>query len=182
MTKSKIDENIHHIATMLLTQNNSQVGNLGALIGTGKETDNHQALVAWLGARFNNMYDVELTVQDAVTQLTDHLQEQNSHLVQKCIARIADAHSILPAHSLSLNECRCLSHAMYRHLSATVDRSVLDAVICLGKSTQADPIECICEWIQQQQPIYTFHPSELTLPLTQAFANELEIRCSLDEL
>ncbi|MFT7405591.1 hypothetical protein [Zhongshania sp.] len=101
MTKSKINENIHHIATMLLTQSNSQVGNLGVLIGTGKETDNHQALVAWLGARFNNMYDVELTVQDAVTQLTDHLQEQNSHLVQKCIARIADAHSILPAHSLA---------------------------------------------------------------------------------
>ena len=78
MIRSNIDKNIDRIATVLLAQSGCQSNDLVALIGTGKEADNHQALVAWLAARFENIDTAALTTQEAATKLTDHLQEQYS--------------------------------------------------------------------------------------------------------
>ncbi|GAA4102668.1 hypothetical protein [Zhongshania borealis] len=78
MTKSNIDKNIDRIATVLLAQGNCQSNDLVALIGKGNESNNHQALVSWLAARFENIDTAGLTTQEAATKLTDHLQEQYS--------------------------------------------------------------------------------------------------------
>jgi hypothetical protein len=182
MTTSNIDKNIDRVATVLLAQSGCQSNDLVALIGKGNESSNHQALVSWLAARFENIDTVELTTQDAATKLTDHLQEQYSLRAQRGTGGMPDTHSVLPVHSLTVNECRCLSRAIYHQLSTTINKSVLDAAICLGESAHADPIECIYEWVQQKHPTYIFYPAELTLSLTHAFSNALEIRCSLRDM
>lgn len=173
MTKS-INKNIDRIATILLAQSDCQSNDLVALIGKGNESSNHQALVAWLTARFENIDTIELTIQEAATKLTDYLQEQYSNHFQRCIATMPDAHAVLPAHSLTANECRSLSRAIYHQLSTTISKSVLDAAIYLMGSTHADPLECIYEWVQLKRLTYTYYPSELTSPLTLAFSEELE--------
>jgi len=182
MIRSNIDKNIDRIATVLLAQSGCQSNDLVALIGKGNEASNHQALVSWLAARFENIDTVELTIQEAVTKLTDHLQEQYSLRAQRCTGGMLDVHSVLPEHSLTVNECRSLSRAIYHQLSTTAHKSVLDAAICLGESAHTDPIECIYEWVQQKHPTYIFYPAELTLSLTHAFSNALEIRCSLRDM
>ncbi|MBQ0760449.1 MAG: hypothetical protein KBT72_12405 [Zhongshania sp.] len=182
MTKSNIDKNIDRIATVLLAQSGCQSNDLVALIGNGNEASNHQALVSWLAARFENIDTVELTTQEAATKLTDYLQEQYSLSAKRCTAGMPDARSVLPAHYLTVNECRGLSRAIYHQLSRTINKSILDAAICLGESAEADPVDCIYEWVQQKHLTYIFYPAELALPLAHAFANELEIRCSLEEL
>ena len=112
MTKSNIDKNIDRIATVLLAQSGCQSNDLVALIGKGNEASNHQALVSWLAARFENIDTVELTTQEAATKLTDHLQEQYSNRVQRCTGAMPNAHSVLPVHSLTSNECQSLSRGM----------------------------------------------------------------------
>ncbi|WP_269621517.1 hypothetical protein [Zhongshania sp. BJYM1] len=90
MTRSNIDKNIDRIATVLLAQSGCQSNDLVALIGKGNEASNHQALVSWLAARFENIDTVELTIQEAVTKLTDHLQEQYSLRAQRCTGGMLD--------------------------------------------------------------------------------------------
>ncbi|MBW2941377.1 hypothetical protein [Zhongshania aquimaris] len=182
MTKSNIDKNIDRIATVLLAQSDCQSNDLVALIGKGNESSNHQALVSWLVARFEHIDTVELTAQEAATKLTGYLQEQYSLRDQKCTGGMLDVHSVLPEHSLTVNECRSLSRAIYNQLSTTVNKSILDMAICLGESAHADPIECIYEWVQQRRLTYTFYPAELALPLSHAFASTLEERCSFHDI
>lgn len=182
MTKSNIDKNIDRIATVLLAQSGCQSNDLVALIGKGNESSNHQALVSWLAARFENIDTDALTTQEAATTLTDYLQVQHSLPTTRGTCGMPDTHSVLPVHSLTVNECRCLSRAIYHQLSTTIDKSVLDAAICLGESTHADPIECIYEWVQQKHPTYTFYPAELARILAQTFSEELERRCSTHDL
>ena len=104
MTKS-INKNINRIATILLAQSDSQSNDLVALIGKGNESSNHQALVAWLTARFEIVDTTGLTIQEGATKLRDYLQGEYSNHYQRCIATMPDAHAVLTEPALTANEC-----------------------------------------------------------------------------
>ncbi len=149
---------------------------LVALLGTGTEPNNFEAVRAWLGARFGELELNELTVpvQTAALQaLSQHLESQYLTVAYRQAGPLRDSHPFLPLHPLSpAEECR-LARAQYRLLLTYDDPRSVNGAIELCLDGDGDPVSRIQAWIAARAPRYAHLPSELTLPLAQILMEHL---------
>jgi len=82
-------------------------------------------------------------------------------------------HSFIPTKTLTNRELRCIARAIYLLILNEGSKPYLDALIEVVQEGDGNPIEKITAWAFSQTQIYTYFPSELTLPLTQRFMRKL---------
>ncbi len=143
---------------------------LVALLGTGTEPNNYEALRAWLGARFADLEldDLTVPVQTLAQQtLSQLLESQYLTVAYAQAGPLRDCHPFLPLQALSPAEERRLARALYRLLLTYDDPQHVNGAIELCLDGEGDPVSRIQAWITARAPRYTHLPSELTLPLAQ---------------
>jgi hypothetical protein len=80
----------------------------------------------------------------------------------------------IPAKALTEIELRCIARAIYLLISNEQSKPYLDALIELALEGDGNTIEKITGWVFTHTQVYTYFPSELTLPLAQRLMNKLK--------
>jgi len=144
---------------------------LVAILGTGRESNNEQAVQSWLLSRFANIEvgRKELLVEYASEALMQHLNDLRLEVAIGGKAELQAQQCFIPAKALTERELRCIARAIYLLISSEQSKSYLDALIELVLEGDGNTIEKITAWVSSQAQVYTYFPSELTLPLAQRF-------------
>ena len=147
-----------------------------AILGTGRESNNEQAVQSWLMSRFANIEvgRKELLVEYASEALMQHLNDLKLEVAVGGKSELQAQQRFIPAKALTNRELRCIARAIYLLISNDQSKSYLDALIELVLEGGGNKIEKITAWAFSQTQIYTYFPSELTLPLAQRLMQELK--------
>tara|TARA_R110001592_G_scaffold56186_2_gene171362 strand:- start:1582 stop:1893 length:312 start_codon:yes stop_codon:yes gene_type:complete len=78
---------------------------------------------------------------------------------------------------LTDRELRCIARAVYLLVLGEGTKLYLDSLIELALSGEGNAIDRIAAWVSTQGKIYTYLPSELTLPLAKRLMQELKGVC-----
>ena len=82
--------------------------------------------------------------------------------------------SFIPAKALTERELRSIARAIYLLISNEQSKPYLDALIELALEGDGNTIEKITAWVFNCTQIYSYFPSELTLPLAQRLMHKLK--------
>ncbi|GAA4102659.1 hypothetical protein [Zhongshania borealis] len=149
---------------------------LVAILGTGRELNNEQAVQSWLMSRFANIEvgRTDTLMEYASEVLTQHLDDIRLEVAIGVKTEIPIHQSFIPAKSLTERELRCIARAIYLLISNEQSKPYLDALIELALEGEGNSIERITAWAILQTKVYTYFPSELTLPLAQCLMQKLK--------
>ncbi|AMO67265.1 hypothetical protein [Zhongshania aliphaticivorans] len=141
---------------------------LVAILGTGRESNNEQAVQSWLISRFAHIEvgRTDMLMEYASDVLTQHLDDIRLEVAIGVITEPLQP-SFIPAKALTDREIRCIARGIYLLVLGQGSRDYLDALVDLALDGQGNAIERIAAWTSIQTQIYTYFPSELTLPLAQ---------------
>ena len=150
---------------------------LVAILGTGRETSNELAVQSWLMSRFANIEvgRKELLVEYASEALMQHLNDLKLEVAIGGKAELQAQQYFIPAKALTNLELRCIARAIYLLISNEQSKSYLDALIELVLEGDGNITEKITAWVSSQAQVYTYFPSELTLPLAQRLMQNLKL-------
>ena len=149
---------------------------LVAILGTGRETSNEQAVQSWLLSRFANIEvgRTDILVEYASRVLMQHLNDLRLEVAIGGKPELLIQQSFIPVKALTNRELRCIARAIYLLILNEGSKSYLDALIEVVQEGDGNPIEKITAWTFSQTQIYSYFPSELTLPLAQRFMRKLK--------
>lgn len=149
---------------------------LVAILGTGRESNNEQAVQSWLMSRFANIEvgRKETLLEDASEVLTQHLDDIRLEVATGVINEFPLQPSFIPAKALNERELHCIARSIYLLVLGQGSRTYLDSLAKLVLGGQGNTIEKIVIWVSSQTQIYTYFPSELTLPLAQNLMQEFK--------
>ena len=149
---------------------------LVAILGTGRESDNEQAVQSWLMSRFANIEvgRKELLVEYASEALMQHLNDLKLEVAIGGNAELQAQQRFIPAKALTNRELHCIARAIYLLILNEQSKPYLDALIELMLEGNGNTIERIAAWALSQTQAYTYFPSELTLPLAQSLMQKLK--------
>lgn len=148
---------------------------LVAILGTGRETSNEQAVQSWLMSRFANIEvgRTDILVEYASEVLMQHLNDLRLEVAICGKSELPMQHSFIPTKALTNRERRCIARAIYLLILNEGSKPYLDALIEVVQEGDGNLIDKITAWAFSQTQIYTYFPSELTLPLAQRFMRKL---------
>lgn len=148
---------------------------LVAILGTGRESNNEQAVQSWLLSRFANIEvgRTDMLMEYASEVLTQHLDDIRLEVAIGVITELPLQPSFISAKALTDREIRCIARGIYLLVLGQGSRDYLDALVDLALDGQGNAIERITAWISSQTQIYTYFPSELTLPLALRLMHKL---------
>jgi len=149
---------------------------LVAILGTGRESNNEQAVQSWLMSRFAHIEvgRADMLMEYASEVLTQHLDDIRLEVVIGVTAELPIQQEFIPAKALTNLELRCIARAIYLLISNEQSKSYLDALIQLVLEDDGNTIEKITAWVSSQAQTYTYFPSELSLPLARRFMCKLK--------
>jgi hypothetical protein len=149
---------------------------LVAIIGTGRESNNEQAVQSWLMSRFANIEvgRTDMLMEYASEVLIQHLDDLRLEVAIGGKLGQQTPQKFIPAKALTEIELRCIARAIYLLISNEQSKPYLDALIELALEGDGNTIEKITGWVFTHTQVYTYFPSELTLPLAQRLMNKLK--------
>tara|TARA_R110001583_G_scaffold39240_1_gene125885 strand:+ start:248 stop:796 length:549 start_codon:yes stop_codon:yes gene_type:complete len=149
---------------------------LVAILGTGRELSNEQAVRSWLISRFAHIEvgSKEILMEYASEVLVQHLNDLRLEVAIGGKSELPLQQSFIPAKALTNRELRCIAGAIYLLILNEGSKSYLDALIELVLEGNGNTIEKIASWVLTHTQIYTYFPSELTLPLAQRLMYKLK--------
>ncbi|WP_373084470.1 hypothetical protein [Zhongshania sp.] len=149
---------------------------LVAIIGTGHESNNEQAVQSWLLSRFANIEvgRKEILMEYASEVLIQHLNDLRLEVAIGGKSEQKTPQSFIPAKALTERELRSIARAIYLLISNEQSKPYLDALIELALEGDGNTIEKITAWVFNCTQIYSYFPSELTLPLAQRLMHKLK--------
>lgn len=149
---------------------------LVAILGTGRESSNEQAVRSWLMSRFANIEvgRIEMLMEYASEVLIQHLNDLRLEVAIGGNSELPIQQSFIPAKALTNRELRCIAGGIYLLILNEGSKPYLDALIELVLEGDGNTIEKIAAWVFTHTQIYTYFPSELTLPLAQRLMHKLK--------
>jgi hypothetical protein len=149
---------------------------LVAILGTGRESSNEQAVQSWLMSRFANIEvgRSEMLMDYASGVLNQHLNDLRLEVAIGSNSEIPIQQSFIPAKALTNRELRCVAGSIYLLILNEGSKPYLDALIELVLEGNGNTIEKIAAWVLTHTQIYNYFPSELTLPLAQRLMYKLK--------
>jgi hypothetical protein len=149
---------------------------LVAILGTGRESTNEQAIWSWLMSRFANIEvrRTEVLMEYASEVLNQHLNDLRLEVAIGGNSELPIQQSFIPAKALTNRELRCIAGSIYLLILNEGSKPYLDALIELVLEGDGNTIEKIAAWVFTHTKIYTYFPSELTLPLAQRLMHKLK--------
>lgn len=147
---------------------------LVAILGTGRESNNEQAVQSWLMSRFAHIEvgRTDMLMEYASDVLTQHLDDIRLEVAIGVITEPLQP-SFIPAKALTERELRCIARGIYLLVLGQGSRAYLDSLIELVLEGDGNTIGKIATWFTSQIGAYTYFPSELTLPLAQNLMQKL---------
>ncbi len=170
------NENAAALATMLSDRISTKYSDdLVAVLGTGYESTNAAATLSWLlacldPADYSTAGEFALAATD---RLNVHLDDVRSEATRRVNVEVTVQHPNLPSYALSEPERRLAAKAVYWLITSPESEDYMKALICFVLDGKGDAIERIARWIRSQSPLYTFYPTELTIPLSQRLMYKL---------
>jgi hypothetical protein len=76
-------------------------------------------------------------------------------------------HGFLPVKGLDNRQLCCIARGIYLLVLSEGAKSYIDALIDLVLGGEGNTVDKIAVWVSSQVKVYTYFPSELTLPLAQ---------------
>tara|TARA_R110000772_G_scaffold213576_1_gene324107 strand:+ start:865 stop:1413 length:549 start_codon:yes stop_codon:yes gene_type:complete len=148
---------------------------LVAILGTGRESNNEQAVQSWLMSRFANIEVGQKgsLMEYAFEVLTQHLDDIRLEVAIGVITELPLQPSFIPARALTERELRCIARSIYLLVLGQGSRDYLDALVELVLGGDGNTIDKIAAWITSQIGAYTYFPSELTLLIAQNMMQKL---------
>lgn len=149
---------------------------LVAILGTGRESNNEQAVQSWLMSRFAHIEvgRTEMLMEYASEVLTQHLDDIRLEVAIGVTTELPIKPSFIPAKALTEHELHCIARSIYLLVLGQGSRTYLDSLIEIVLEGEGSVNERIAMWISSQTQIYTYFPSELTLPLAQLIMCKLK--------
>ncbi|MEX1670144.1 hypothetical protein AB4876_14585 [Zhongshania guokunii] len=149
---------------------------LVAILGTGRESNNEQAVQSWLLSRFANIEvgRTDMLMEYALEVLIQHLDDLRLNVAIGGKSEQKTPQSFIPAKALTERELRCIARAIYLLISNEQSKPYLDALIEVVLKGDGNTIEKITAWVFTHTQIYSYFPSELTLPLAQRLMHKLK--------
>ena len=149
---------------------------LVAILGTGRESNNEQAVQSWLMSRFANIEvgRTDMLMEYASEALTQHLDDIRLEVAIGAATELPTQPSFMRVKALTERELRCIARSIYLLILGEGSKPYLDALIEVVLEGDGNPIEKIAAWASFQTQIYTYFPSELTLPLAQHLMQKLK--------
>jgi hypothetical protein len=149
---------------------------LVAILGTGRESNNEQAVQSWLMSRFANIEvgRTDMLMEYASAVLTQHLDDIRLEVAIGVITELPLQPNFIPAKSLTERELHCIARSIYLLVLGQGSRDYLDALVELVLGGNGNPIERIAAWVSSQAKVYTYYPSETALPLAQRLMHKLK--------
>jgi hypothetical protein len=149
---------------------------LVAVLGTGRESNNEQAVLTWLLSRFAH---IEVghkgsLMEYAFEVLTQHLDDIRLEVAIGVITELPLQPSFFPARALTERELHCIARSIYLLVLGQGSRTYLDSLIGIVLNGKENAVENIAMWVSSQTQVYTYFPSELTLPLAQRLMRKLK--------
>lgn len=149
---------------------------LVAILGVGRESDNEGAIQSWLLSRFGDT-DIacgEVFVERASERLIQHLNDLRMDVANGLMSDFPSPPTFVQQKILTDRELRCIARAVYLLVLGEGTKLYLDSLIELALSGEGNAIDRIAAWVSTQGKIYTYLPSELTLPLAKRLMQELK--------
>lgn len=149
---------------------------LVAILGTGRESNNEQAVQSWVLSRFAHIEvgRTDMLMEYALEVLIQHLDDLRLDVAIGGKSEQKTPQSFIPAKALTERELRCIARAIYLLISNEQSKPYLDALIEVVLKGDGNTIEKITAWVFTHTQIYSYFPSELTLPLAQRLMHKLK--------
>ena len=146
-----------------------------AILGVGRESSNEKAIQSWLMSRFT---DIDVSHVDSIIEHTSealirHLNDLRIEVTDGSISEMPSSQAFVQSKLLNDQELQCIARAIYFLVIGEGAKSYLDSLIYLVVAGERNAIERIAAWISTQGTVYTYFPSELTLPMAQRLMEEL---------
>jgi hypothetical protein len=139
---------------------------LVAILGTGRESSNEQAVQSWLMSRFANIEvgSTDTLMEYASEVLKQHLNDLRLEVAIGGNSELPIYQSFIPAKALTNRELRCIAGSIYLLILNEGSKPYLDPLVELVLQGDGNTVEKIASWVLTHTQIYTYFPSELTLP------------------
>lgn len=149
---------------------------LVAILGTGRESNNEQAVQSWLMSRFANIEvgRTDMLMEYASEALTQHLDDIRLEVAIGVMTELPLQSAFIPTRALTDREIRCIARGIYLLVLGQGSRTYLDSLIELVLEGDGNTIGKIATWFTSQIGAYTYFPTELTLPLAQLIMSKLK--------
>ncbi|MBU0539171.1 MAG: hypothetical protein KKF24_11780 [Gammaproteobacteria bacterium] len=148
---------------------------LVAILGVGRESSNEEAVESWLISRFAeiDISHVDTIMEHASEVLIQHLNDLRMEVAGGYISELPLPQVFVQSKLITDQELRCIARAIYFLVIGEGAKSYLDSLIYLVVGGEGNAIDRIAAWISTQGMVYTYFPSELTLPMAQRLMEEL---------
>jgi hypothetical protein len=148
---------------------------LVAILGVGRESSNEEAVESWLISRFAeiDISHVGTIMEHASEVLIQHLNDLRMEVASGYISELPLPLDFVQSKLITDQELRCIARAIYFLILGEAKKSYLDSLINLVLGGEGNAIDRIADWIASQGTVYTYFPSELTLPMAQRLMEEL---------
>ncbi len=149
---------------------------LVAILGTGHESNNEQAVQSWLMSRFTHIEvgRADMLLEYASEVLTQHLDDIRLEVAIGVRTELPLQPSFIPEKVLTERELHCIARSIYLLVLGQGSRTYLDSLIERALEGEGNTIEKIVMWVSSQTQVYTYFPTELTLPLAQGLMHKLK--------
>lgn len=147
-----------------------------AILGVGRESSNEEAVESWLISRFAeiDISHVDTIMEHVSEVLNQHLNDLRMEVAGGYIAELPQPLDFAQSKLITDQELRCIARAIYFLVIGESEQSYLDSLIYLVVGGEGNTIDRIAAWISTQGKVYTYLPSELTLPLAQRLVKKLK--------
>ena len=141
---------------------------LVAILGTGRESNNEQAVQSWLMSRFANIEvgRTDMLMEYASEVLTQHLDDIRLDVAIGALTELPLQPSFIPAKALTERELNCIARSIYLLVLGQGSRIYLDSLIGIALEGEGNTIENIAMWVSSQTQIYTYFPQRTDTALS----------------
>lgn len=137
-------------------------------LGQGWENNKLEAIASWLVARHLDSglaarapLDIDLLIEE----LGRFLREQVEHLWERNRQPYPNPQPFMPQHPLTRDLIVKMVRALLELLGTGQPAGAVEARCIAMLAGNGTAEQKLGSWIEQQAPLYTYYPSELTLPL-----------------
>lgn len=116
----------------------------------------------------------DMLMEYASAALTQHLDDIQLEVAIGAATELPLQPSFMPVKAITDHELRCIARSIYLLVLGQGSRDYLDALIELVLGGEGHAIARIAAWVSSLTQVYTFLPSELTLPLAQGLVQKLK--------